>query len=121
MWFYGDVGHTQDAKKELVSVMSFADSESVFITPKPTRLIQRILQIATNPGNLVLDSFGGSGTTGHSTLKINAATPESPRRFIIVELEPKIAREVTAQRVRRVGVPSENSGSLARSSSDGRT
>jgi site-specific DNA-methyltransferase (adenine-specific)/adenine-specific DNA-methyltransferase len=103
MWFYGDVGHTQDAKKELVSVMSFADSESVFITPKPTRLIQRILQIATNPGDLVLDSFGGSGTTGHATQKINAATPGSePRRFIMVELEPKIAREVTAERVKRV-------------------
>jgi site-specific DNA-methyltransferase (adenine-specific)/adenine-specific DNA-methyltransferase len=103
MWFYGDVGHTQDAKKELVSVMNFPDSESVFITPKPTRLIQRILQIATNPGDLILDSFGGSGTTGHAALTINAASPQSPpRHFIIVELELKIAREVTAERVKRV-------------------
>jgi site-specific DNA-methyltransferase (adenine-specific)/adenine-specific DNA-methyltransferase len=62
-----------------------------------------VLQVASSPGDIVLDSFGGSGTTGHATLNINAATPESaPRRFIIVELEPKIARNVAAQRVRRV-------------------
>jgi len=103
MWFYGDVGHTQDAKKELVSVMNFADSESVFITPKPTQLIERILQIATNPGDLVLDSFAGSGTTGHAVLKLNRdQADKEPRRFILVEMEPKITREVTAERVRRV-------------------
>ena len=103
MWFYQDVGHTQEAKKELVSIMDFPDSESVFITPKPTRLIERVLQIATNPGDLVLDSFGGSGTTAHAVIKINAATPDAePRRFILIELEDKIAREVTAERVRRV-------------------
>lgn len=103
MWFYADVGHTQDAKKELVEVMNFADSESVFITPKPTRLIERVLQIATNPGDLVLDSFAGSGTTGHAVLKLNATAPNrEPRRFILVEMETKIAREVTTERVRRV-------------------
>ncbi|MBN8418954.1 MAG: site-specific DNA-methyltransferase [Verrucomicrobia bacterium] len=103
MWFYQDVGHTQDAKKELVEVMNFADSESVFITPKPTRLIERILQIATNPGDLVLDSFAGSGTTGHAVLKMNAANPEAEaRRFILVEMEPTIAKTITAERVKRV-------------------
>jgi len=112
MWFYNDVGHTQEAKKELLEVMDFPDSESVFITPKPTRLIERILQIASNPGDLILDSFAGSGTTGHAVLKLNAAgvkNPKgledpsglSPRRFILVEMEPDIAREVTAERVRR--------------------
>lgn len=103
MWFYGDVGHTQDAKKELVSVMNFADSQSVFITPKPSRLIERVIQIGTNPGDLVLDSFGGSGTTAHAVLKINRSAPASePRRFIMVEMDGKIAREVTAERVRRI-------------------
>ena len=53
--------------------MDFADSESVFITPKPTRLIERILQIATDPDDFILDSFAGSGTTGHAVLKLNAA------------------------------------------------
>ncbi len=103
MWFYNEVGHTQDAKKELLQLIDFPDSESVFITPKPTRLIERILQIAASPGDLVLDSFAGSGTTGHSVLKLNHATlDQEPRRFILVEMEPKIAREVTAERVRRV-------------------
>lgn len=103
MWFYKDVGHTQEAKKELVALMDFADSESVFITPKPTRLIERILRIATNPGDLVLDSFGGSGTTGHSVLKMNGAnSDEEPRRFIMVELEANVCRDITRERVARV-------------------
>ena len=118
MWFYNEVGHTQDAKKELVQIMDFADSESVFITPKPTRLIERILQIASNPGDLVLDSFAGSGTTGHAALKLNhAASEQAPRRFILVEIEAGIARDITAKRVRRAiqghtNAKGENTASL---------
>ena len=48
IWFYKDVGHTQEAKKELLELVEFDSSDDVFITPKPTRLIQRILQIATH-------------------------------------------------------------------------
>jgi len=103
IWTYSEAGHTQDAKKELVSLLDFGDSESVFITPKPTKLMERILQLATNPGDLVLDSFAGSGTTGHAVLKANAKMPDkSPRRFILVEMEQEIARKVTTERVRRV-------------------
>lgn len=103
MWFYKDVGHTQDAKKELLQVIDFADSDSVFITPKPTRLLRRVLEIGSNPGDLVLDSFAGSGTTGHAVLKLAADdTAVAARRFILLEMEPQIARDVTAQRVRRV-------------------
>ena len=101
MWFYGEVGHTQEAKKELVSIVPFDTSDDVFITPKPSRLIQRILQIATDNDSLVLDSFAGSGTTGHAVLKQNAQDG-GHRRFILVEVDPKIARDVTAERVRRV-------------------
>jgi site-specific DNA-methyltransferase (adenine-specific)/adenine-specific DNA-methyltransferase len=103
MWFHKDVGHTQEAKKELLEAINFGDSDSVFITPKPTRLIERILQIATNPGDLVLDSFAGSGTTAHTVLKMNAANPEDEARsFILVEIEPTIAKTITAERVKRV-------------------
>lgn len=109
MWFYTDVGHTQDAKKELLQVIDFPDSDSVFITPKPTKLIQRVIEIGTNPGELVLDSFSGSGTTGHAALKLNKAySDQEARRFILVEMEPKIAREVTAERVRRVAEGYDN-------------
>jgi site-specific DNA-methyltransferase (adenine-specific)/adenine-specific DNA-methyltransferase len=105
LWTHPEVGHTQEAKKELVSVMDFADSESVFITPKPTRLIERVLQIASGPGDLVMDSFAGSGTTGHAVLKLNAAQPDQPpRRFILAEIDPKIARPVTAERVKRIAL-----------------
>jgi site-specific DNA-methyltransferase (adenine-specific)/adenine-specific DNA-methyltransferase len=103
LWMHSDVGHTQEAKKELLAALNFGSSEDVFITPKPTRLIERILQIATNPGDLILDSFAGSGTTGHAVLKQNQTVPDqTPRRFILVEMEPKIARDVTRERVRRV-------------------
>ncbi|MBC7161459.1 MAG: site-specific DNA-methyltransferase [Immundisolibacter sp.] len=101
MWFYKDVGHTQEAKKELLELVDFDTSDDVFITPKPTRLIQRILQIATDKDSIVLDSFAGSGTTGHAVLKQNAADGGS-RRFILVEMDDNIARTVTAERVRRV-------------------
>lgn len=99
IWFHQEVGNTQEAKKEVVRLIP--DAAEVFSTPKPTRLIRRILQIATNPGDLVLDSFAGSGTTGHAVLKLNQEDGGN-RRFILVELEPEIARHITAERLRRV-------------------
>lgn len=99
IWFHQDVGNTQEAKKEVLAILP--DAASVFITPKPTRLLRRILQIATCPGDLVLDSFAGSGTTGHTVLQANEHD-DGGRRFILVELEPSIARTVTAERLRRV-------------------
>ncbi|PKO93304.1 MAG: site-specific DNA-methyltransferase [Betaproteobacteria bacterium HGW-Betaproteobacteria-10] len=101
MWFYKDVGHTQEGKKELLDLVDFDTSDDVFITPKPTRLIQRILQIATDKDSLVLDSFAGSGTTGHAVLKQNAEDGGN-RRFIQVEMDAGIAKNVTAGRMNRV-------------------
>lgn len=101
IWFYKDVGHTQEAKKELLELVEFDSSDDVFITPKPTRLIQRILQIATEKDSLILDSFAGSGTTGHAVLKQNAEDGGS-RRFIQVEMDAAIAKNVTAGRMNRV-------------------
>ncbi|MBA2659016.1 MAG: site-specific DNA-methyltransferase [Nitrosospira sp.] len=99
-WPHEEVGHTDEARKEIQGLFK---TQTAFDTPKPTRLLERVLQIATNPGDLILDSFAGSGTTGHAVLNLNQAVPEqAPRRFILVEMEPKIAREVTAERVRRV-------------------
>lgn len=100
MWFYKDVGHTQEAKKELLELVEFESSDDVFVTPKPTRLIQRILQIATDPDSIVLDCFAGSGTTGHAVLKQNAEDGGS-RRFVQVEMLPNVATKVTASRAAR--------------------
>ncbi len=96
-WSHDEAGHTDEAKKEIDRLLG----EHGFDTPKPTRLIERILQIATNPGDLVLDSFAGSGTTGHAVLNLNKADGGN-RKFILVELESKIARDITAERVRRI-------------------
>jgi hypothetical protein len=75
--------------------------EQIFSFPKAPGLVISLLQQATNPGDLILDSFGGSGTTGHSVLKLNQQDGGN-RRFILVEIDGKIAREITAERVRRV-------------------
>ncbi len=101
IWSHGEVGNTQEAKKELLAICDFEDSSAVFITPKPTRLIRRILEIATDKDSLVLDSFAGSGTTGHAVLGLNQDDGGS-RRFILVEMDPSICRKVTAQRLTRV-------------------
>jgi site-specific DNA-methyltransferase (adenine-specific)/adenine-specific DNA-methyltransferase len=101
LWTYQEVGHTQEAKKEVVAICDFEDSASVFITPKPTRLLRRILEIATGKDSLVLDSFAGSGTTGHAVLALNKADGGN-RRFIMVELDENICKAVTAQRLSRV-------------------
>ena len=100
LWFYNDVGHTDEAKKELKAILDYKTSEDVFITPKPVRLIQRILEIATDEDSLVLDSFAGSGSTAHAVLALNKRDAGS-RRFILVECED-YADTLTAERVRRV-------------------
>ncbi|MEI9475797.1 MAG: site-specific DNA-methyltransferase [Deltaproteobacteria bacterium] len=101
LWTYQEVGHTQEAKKELVAICEFEDSQSVFITPKPVRLIKRILEIASDKDSLILDSFVGSGTTGHAVMQLNKEDGGN-RRFILVEMEDKICRSVTAERLKRV-------------------
>ena len=98
IWKHGEVGHSQDGKKEINNIFPEA---TVFDTPKTTSLIQRILQIATDKDSLILDSFAGSGTTGHAVLKQNAEDGGN-RRFILVEMDENIAQNVTRERVQRV-------------------
>ena len=87
LWKHEDVGNTQEAKKELLARVEFASSDSVFDTPKPTRLIERMLQIATSPEteDIVLDFFAGSGATGEAVWKLNAEDG-GKRRFVLVQL-----------------------------------
>jgi adenine-specific DNA-methyltransferase len=100
IWQYSEVGHTQEAKKELLQIVNFETSDDVFITPKPTALIKKILDIATDENSVILDSFAGSGTTAHAVLEFNRKD-NGNRRFILIECE-NYADNLTAERVRRV-------------------
>jgi adenine-specific DNA-methyltransferase len=75
-WTNSEVGHNQEAKKEMVNLFG---ADNLFDTPKPERLLKRIIELATNPGDLVLDSFAGSGTTG-------AVAHKMGRHWIMIEL-----------------------------------
>jgi len=97
-WRHEEFATAKDASIELKDIL---DGRAAFGTPKPIRLVQRILGIATDKNSLILDSFAGSGTTAHAVLKQNAEDGGN-RRFILVEMEPEIACNVTAERVKRV-------------------
>lgn len=101
LWFWKDVGSTRNSKQELSKIMDAGASQDLFITPKPTGLIQRIIQIATDSNDLVLDSFAGSGTTGHAVLQTNKEDGGN-RRFILVEMDSTIAQNITSERLKRV-------------------
>lgn len=79
----------------------FPENKRPFDFPKPVELIEELLSFTTDQDDLVLDSFGGSGTTGQAVLSLNRADGKS-RRFILVEMDEGIAQNVTSERVRRV-------------------
>ena len=96
-WPYADVGHTDEAAKIVKAIFG---GKATFDTPKPPRLIERILQIAGDNNTLILDSFAGSGTTAHAVLNMNKADG-GHRKFILVEMMD-YADSITAERVKRV-------------------
>lgn len=91
-WPHEEVGHTDESKKEIQALF---DKEGTFDTPKPERLIARIIQIASNPGELVLDFFAGSGTTA-------AVAHKMGRRWITVELLDRTACKFIIPRLTKV-------------------
>lgn len=96
IWSFLEAGHNHESRDELRSIMQ----DVSFATPKPTRLLSRIIQIATSRDSLVLDSFAGSGTTAHAVLDVNKRD-QGHRHFILAEMED-YADTLTAERVRRV-------------------
>lgn len=108
-WPHTEVGHNQEATKEVNEIIGRADA---FDNPKPTRLIRRILQLAADKDSLILDSFAGSGTTAQAVLALNKEDSGN-RRFILIECED-YADSITAERVRRVikGVPTSKDEAL---------
>jgi adenine-specific DNA-methyltransferase len=97
-WPNEEVGHNQEAKKESIALFG---AGKAFATPKPERLMRRILEIATKAGDLVLDSFAGSGTTG-------AVAHKMGRRWIMVE-QGESCHDHVIPRLRKV-VDAEDQG-----------
>lgn len=99
LWPYEEVGHTDEAKKELKKQF---DGNAPFDTPKPTRLIQRIEQIASDSNSIILDFFAGSGTTMQATMQLNAEDGGHRQCILVTNNENDICEEVTYERNRRV-------------------
>lgn len=89
-WSFEEVGHTQEAKREIVAL---ADQD-IFATPKPERLLRRILEIATNPSDLVVDFFLGSGTTA-------AVAQKMGRQYIGIE-QMDYVKNIPVERLKKV-------------------
>lgn len=104
-WPHDEVGHTDEARKE---IREWLDTQTAFQTPKPLRLLDRILRLSTGPDDLILDFFAGSGTTAHAVMKLNAEDG-GRRRFILVssteatdaDPDKNLCRDVCAKRVGR--------------------
>ena len=118
-WNFEEVGHNDGANKELQSLFN---SKAPFDTPKPTTLLLQMLKIGSNPNDIILDFFSGSGTTAHAVMQLNAEDGGN-RRYICVQLpeecDPKSEAakagfaniaEIAKERIRRAG--SQISGSL---------
>lgn len=97
LWRYDEVGHTQEAKKELLALMRSPTSDVVFDTPKPTRLVRRMLQIATSQSenDIVLDFFAGTGSTMDAVFRQNA-DDQSNRRCILVQLPEPLTQDASS-------------------------
>jgi adenine-specific DNA-methyltransferase len=101
LWKYEEVGHTQDAKKELLKYVSFDETENILNTVKPTKLLQRIIQIGTqkDSNDIVLDFFSGSGPCAHALMAQNILDGGN-RKFLLVQLaEPLPKEEKTAKSI----------------------
>lgn len=102
IWPHSEVGHSQGAKSEVRAL--FPGRATVFATPKPERLLERVLHIASNPGDVVVDVFAGSGTTA-------AVAHKMGRRWATVELNPATVDDFVVPRLTKV-VAGEDPGGV---------
>jgi len=92
-----DLANTADASTALTEIFGIKDQ---FDTPKPVELIKFLIKHGGDENSTVLDSFAGSGTTGHAVLDLNKEDGGT-RQFIMVEMEDKVVKDITAERVKR--------------------
>lgn len=105
-WTADEAGHNQEAKRDHLNKM-FSDVGDAFDTPKPERLLQRVIHIATHPGDIVLDCFAGSGTTA-------AVAHKMGRHWVTSELLDETVTTFTKPRLRKV-VEGEDAGGITSS------
>ncbi len=99
IWNRDEVGDTQEGTRDLKTLF---DGKGVFKSPKPIRLIERVLKLASRKDSIILDFFAGSGSTGQAVLELNAKD-EGYRSFILcTNNENNICEEVTYERIKRV-------------------
>lgn len=92
LWKYEEVGHTQDAKRELNKYVPYEETENTLNSVKPVNLIRRMIKIATkSDGDIVLDFFAGSGTTGQAVIE-QSLDDGIRRRFIMVQLPEELPK-----------------------------
>ena len=112
VWKYEDVGHSQSASQYLKRLF---DDKAYFSYPKPVPLIQRIVELYSNPDSIVLDFFSGSATTAEAVMRMNVEDGGN-RRFIMVQLPEQLSEkdvafkngyktipEIAEERIRRAG------------------
>lgn len=110
IWLSNEVGHTQEGKREIQALFP----ENVpFDTPKPTRLLKQLIQIATNDNDIIMDYFSGSASTADAVMQLNAQE-KGHRKFLMVQIpeefegeyvsdKPKNICEIGKERIRRAG------------------
>jgi len=91
-----NVETTEESGKRQIELMG----KKIFDYPKPVSLIRYIINMVTSPNDIILDSFAGSGTTGHAVLDLNK-DDSGNRKFILIEMEDDIAKKITAERIKR--------------------
>ena len=111
IWSWHDVGSTRNAKQDLSQLLDKQSGDDIFTTPKPVGLLRRIAHLSMEKDSVILDSFAGTGTTGHAVLELNKEDGGN-RKFILVQqaFDTKeneqekfnICEKITAERIRRV-------------------
>lgn len=105
LWSHAEVGHNDSAKKEIKAL--FPGGDSFFSTPKPERLLERVIQVASDEGDVVLDLFGGSGTTAAVAQKLG-------RRWVVGEILPSTVDSVIVPRLLKV-ISGQDRGGISES------
>lgn len=119
-WEFSEVGHNDEGQKETGAILG----KKVFSTPKPVRMLKRIVHLASSEGDLCMDFFSGSGATAHAVMSLNAEDGKN-RRFVMVQLPepcdskseafaagfPTIA-DIGKERIRRAGIQVKDEAGL---------